>query len=513
MPDDSRIPRVIVDASVMRTLPLSAADGFVLSRIDGQASERDLANQTGLPPMQIQSSLDKLLNLKAITFAKVPAPVASKPSLGGDRASTPGLPPAGRSGAESGSGPAATPVSALLEDAIANIPEDAPELKEEVELPVELRRRVLGLHSVINSLDHYATLGLGRDVDKKGVKRAYFELAAVFHPDKYFRKNIGSFKGKMEVIFGKVSVAYETLVDKERRAEYDEYLGDVEKSRAVEAMLRNVMNEVENAERAVAEIAGSSPSLPPAAGSSPVSPPPAAPPKSSAVADQLRREALAMRLRGNRPVTKPPLIVPAAPIVPPAPRSNPAEAVDALKRRYEDRVEAARRAQGEKYVKLGETAESRNDLTAAAAAYRVALPFLRQEDPSHAHALEVIAKSEAALGETYARQAEHEERQRRWEDAARSWGRAVKFRPNDHRAHERYSNALVESKGDLHLAVQMAQRAIQIAPTVGDYRCTLANAYIAANLMLNARRELESAAAQFPENPNIPVVMKKLPPK
>ena len=503
MADESQIPRVIVEPSALRALPLGAADGFVLSRIDGRSTEKDLAALTGLPPMQIRTSLDKLLALKVIAFGFVPLAAPSKPSLPGDRPSAPGLPPAGES---SPNVEGAAPANALLDKAIASIPDDAPELAEAVDLPIELRRRVLGLHSVISALDHYAILGIARESDKKGVKRSYFELAAIFHPDRYFRKNIGSFKGKMEVIFGKVSVAYETLADKERRVEYDEYLGDVEKSRAVEAMLRNVMDEVAKAEQEAVALAGAAPSLGPAA--------PAGPVPQSAAAEQRRREALAKRLMGGRALSKPPPAVSSAPPPPPPqPVGNPAEAVEALRRRYEEKVEAGRRSQGKKYVTLGETAESRNDLTAAAASFRVALTFLRPEDPGFAHATEVIAKSEAQLGETYVRQADHEERANRWEDAARSWGRAVKFRPSDHHAHERLANALVRSSGDLHAAVQFAQKAIALAPMVGDYRCTLASAYIAANLMLNARRELESAAQQFPDNPNIPILMKKLPPK
>ncbi len=516
MADDNQIPRVIMEASEIRKLPLTAADGYVLSRIDGRSTEKDLAGLTGLPPMQIRTSIDKLLALKVIAFGKAPVVAPSKPGLGGDAGSDPALPPAGEGEEANPEGPAA---NALLDKAIADIPETAPELAEPVDLPVDLRRRVMGLHSVITSLDHYAILTIQRDADKKTVKRAYFELAAVFHPDRYFRKNLGSFKQKMEVIFGKVSVAYETLADKDRRTEYDEYLGDVEKSRAVEAMLRNVMDEVAKAEKEAVELAGAAPPLPPdaapAASAAPAAPAaPAPPPALSAADEQRRREALAKRLMGGRPSTRsPPLTAPTPPPAPPVARGNPQEAVEALRRRYEEKVESGRRAQGKKYMGLGETAESRNDLTAAAASYRVALTFLRPDDEGFAHANEIIAKSETQLGETYLRQADHEERANRWEDAAKSWGRAVKFRPEDHHANERYANALVRSSGDLHTAVQCAQKAIQLGPTVGDYRVTLANAYMAAGLTLNARRELESAATQFPENPNIPIALKKLAPK
>ena len=45
-----------------------------------------------------------------------------------------------------------------------------------------------------STLDHYALLGVARSADRKALKRAYFDLAARFHPDKYFRKKLGSYK-------------------------------------------------------------------------------------------------------------------------------------------------------------------------------------------------------------------------------------------------------------------------------------------------------------------------------
>jgi tetratricopeptide (TPR) repeat protein len=558
--DGDRIPRVVAEASALRSLPLGAADGFVLSRIDGKASERELASLTGLPATQIHSSLEKLLSLKAIAFGPPPAlppPAAPKSRSSGTMAavtgpnsspaaSVPTAPPADAKPPELP--PAYTP-NALLAAAIAAIPDDAPALAEDVDVPIELRRRIIGLHSVVASLDHYALLTIPRDADKKAVKRSYFEMAAVFHPDRYFRKNLGSFKGKMEIIFGTVSSAYETLTDKEKRAEYDSYLGDVDKSRNVESMLRNVMAEVHEAEQSILDAAGDAPPVPSQLNPGPTSGPtsirsgsyasvvprapspsvaplstaastpastagstPAPTPPRTAVSDQLRREALAMRLKGfARPVAKPSVAPPAAvnPSIPPL-RSSSADGVEALKRRYEEKIDGARRAQGDKYVKLAETAESRNDLTAAAASYRVALTFLREDEPAYPHAKEVIAKSEQVLGETYIRQAEHEEKATRWEDAVRSWGRAVKLRPLDHRAHERYAHALVQSGGDLHEASQIAQKAVAMAPTASEYRCTLAAVYAAAGLLLNARRELEAAALQFPESTTIASLLKKL---
>ncbi len=549
---DGRIPRVVLDATALKTLKISAADGFVLSRINGSVTEHELASLTGLPEAQIKASLEKLSSVGAVDFAPDPrarAAEAARPNiLGAGTATTsirpasvppppPGLPPM-RETRESRPGDSVKPpprdskppavggvTSTLLADAIARIPDGAPELTEEVDLPVELRRRILGIHSVVASLDHYALLGIPREADKKAVKRAYFELAALFHPDRYFRKNLGTFKSKMEIVFAKVSSAYETLVDKTQRAEYDAYLGDVLQSQGVEAMLREVMAEVAAAERdavAEAERPGSVPPAPGATVSRPSSPPPApagatgpnAPPAKTPISDQLRREALAMRLRGGvRPAPKPAATTsPKSPSSPaPAAAMTSPQAVDALRRRYEERVEQGRVHQGLKYVGMAEQAESRNDLTAAAAAYRVAMPFLQPNDAVYVHAQEVIQRSEQALSDTYIRQAEHEEKQKLWERADSSWGRVARLRPDDARVQERYANAIVHNSGDLHKASQYAQRAVTLAPDVPEYRCTLASVFQAAGLGRNARRELDLALEKFPDHAGLKALLAKIP--
>ncbi len=58
--------------------------------------------------------------------------------------------------------------------------------------------------------------------------------------------------------------------------------------------------------------------------------------------------------------------------------------------------------------------------------------------------------------------------------------------------------------------MQLAQRAVALNPSVGDFRCTLVNVLVAANLQLNAKREIEAAAAQFPDHPSVQLLLKKL---
>lgn len=96
---------------------------------------------------------------------------------------------------------------------------------EEVDIDEERRNWILDVHGRLDRLSHYDLLGVRRDADAKAIKRAYFGLAATVHPDRYFKKRLGSYKPKLEAIFARVTVAFDTLRDAEARARYDATLG------------------------------------------------------------------------------------------------------------------------------------------------------------------------------------------------------------------------------------------------------------------------------------------------
>jgi curved DNA-binding protein CbpA len=99
-------------------------------------------------------------------------------------------------------------------------------LDEDVDLDVEKRRYIADAHARLAQLTHYELVGVPRTADKKEIKRAYFQLATVLHPDRYFGKKLGSYKPKMEALFARLSLAVETLTDRDKRAAYDARLGD-----------------------------------------------------------------------------------------------------------------------------------------------------------------------------------------------------------------------------------------------------------------------------------------------
>ena len=391
-------------------------------------------------------------------------------------------------------------------------PEDEALLAEEVDIEVDLRRWILQLYRALDRTDHYRLLGVERAADKKAIKRAYFELAAKLHPDKYFRKKLGSFKPRMEAVFGRITLAQDTLTNADKRAEYDAYVEEQRRSRGIEELLADAMAEVKRAEEIAereARAAESNPSQ--SAMKAPAASGPAEAPKPSAVevSAAARRDALARRLLGgNRS--------PSRPSQPPVrPTSNPstpstADAMDALRRRYEDRKSHARAAQARKYLASGEEALAKGDAVSAANAFRVAASLLPQDEQIQKRASETQGRADEILADTYLKQAVYEEKMGQWPEASRSWQRVCKGRPKDARARDRGANAIVKAGGDLHEAARLAQEAIAIAPDNTAFRVTLANVYLAAGLALSARRELETAAQRAPHDDTIQAMLKRV---
>jgi len=457
----ARTPKPIaVDARDARVSSLAPNESFVLSRIDGVLDEHELAMVTSVSAQEMSAILATLAGLGLIALDGVAAP-----------------PPA----------------------------------EEDVDIDAALRKRVSDLFARLDGLDHYGVLGVASEATKKEIKRAYFEYASAFHPDKHFRKRLGSYKAKMEVIFARATTAHDVLTDKEKRAEYDAYLVDQRRARGIEDMLKDALAEMAAAEEAVRSAVPEIATDVAPAPTAPVVPAetPSGPRLATAEEAARRRDALARRLLGNRAL--PTRSRPATPAATPnQPHATAAEAMDALKRRYEDRVASARAFQAKKYSDNARAALAQNDPVAAANALRVAVTM----DPTNAELKrqyeETQAAADAILSETYTRQATYEEKNEQWSEAAKSWARVVAARPNEAHCHERAANAMVRAGTNLHEAAKLAQTACAIEPANHKHKVTLANVYLAAGLTLNAKRELEAAAQLSPQDDTIQALLKRV---
>jgi curved DNA-binding protein CbpA len=549
-----RTPRPSPEGRDAKSFPLSPTDGYVLSRIDGTLNETDLTASTGLPEVQVQTSLAKLESLGLIVFESAPptparsssgpdvvaarsSPVqvrtaaavqpgsASRADLSAARSSTTAIRSASPIGPSSRTAPGPPTVASppspsgttrAPPPALPSAPPPLSEaektsLTEDTDLDEDLRKRLLDMHRALDRRDYYALLGIEEGADRKAIKRAYYELAAAFHPDRYFRKRLGSFKVRMEEVFAKLTIAHDTLSDRERRSEYNAYLAEQRISSAIEENLARGLTEAQRAEESVVRAVSADVGI-----SVPASAP------ETTLAPQIdvaaRREALARRLLGGNQSRTASTAgmravggsIPAGSPSAAEPPMGTANAVNALKRRYEERVAGAKANESRKFAGQAEAALGAGDLIAAANAFRIAASLTPHDADLASRAQQAKVKADALLSETYTKQAHYEETHDQWTEAARSWARVCKVCPDDARPHERAAHAVLKSSGDLHDGARFAQRACELDPKNPFYRITLASCYTAAGLALNARRELDTAAQLAPHDDSIQAMIMRV---
>jgi curved DNA-binding protein CbpA len=542
-----RTPRPVTGGRDAKSFPLSPTDGFVLARVDGVLDEDNLAESTGLPHAQVQASLAKLESLGLIAFGGsplAPAATASRVSSVQLRAAatapetaptagaapSPAQTPAPEATRPPGTAPAAAPSQPRP---VAPAPQGAPPqaqtpnpparvtpltreeeaaLLEDIDLEADLRRRMIEVFHDLDQRDHYALLGVDENADKKVIKRAYFELAAAFHPDRYFRKRLGSFKVRMEAVFARLTIAHDTLANRESRSAYDAYLSEQRIARAIEEHLANGLAQAKQAEAVVESLVLAEEAVAAA-------PPPAPAPLTSPQVDlNARRDALARRLLGGNPSRSASSPNVRAAIHGPGGAQTPAEpmqaseAVQALRRRYEERMQRAKAREAAKFATQAEAALATGDSVAAANAFRIAANLNATDTELERKASEARVKADSLLADTYTRQARYEETQGHWSEAERSWGRVCKAAPTNAIAHERAANAGFKANGDLHAAVRLGLRACELEPKNALFRITLATCYSAAGMTLNARRELDTAAQLAPQDGTIQNMIKRVGP-
>ncbi len=93
-------------------------------------------------------------------------------------------------------------------------------MQEEVDLSEEKKREILELEAALETKNYFELFGVKPGADATQVRDAFYELSRKFHPDRFFKKNIGSYRARIEHVYRKLSVAHETLTDDARRAQY-----------------------------------------------------------------------------------------------------------------------------------------------------------------------------------------------------------------------------------------------------------------------------------------------------
>jgi tetratricopeptide (TPR) repeat protein len=222
--------------------PLKAAMGpqeyFVLSRIDGLQTLRDVLLTTGLPVERAISIVQRLRAIGALLIpgetaapfaAPSPAAAAEPRRSPASAARNSGAIPVIRAAAASA--PASSPPRRTNQP---SAPDSNPDPEHDLSLPgttaIELaalrediplddrsRRLILAMARLADGRDPWALLGVPAGSDPRQLKRAYYKLSKEIHPDRYYSQRLGSFTDRLPPVFEAMSRAYARLTSPDRR--------------------------------------------------------------------------------------------------------------------------------------------------------------------------------------------------------------------------------------------------------------------------------------------------------
>ena len=471
---EEKIPQQVEDADV-RAHDISAQEAFIHSCIDGVLNVDDIADLTVLAPAEVFASIERLVSLKVVEWV---APKASS----------------------------APPQTELVED---------------VEIDGELQERITQAFHRSDKLNHYELLGVGMDAERAEIRKAYFALSKVFHPDAYYGKRLGSFKPKMEVVFRKVTDAYEAVGRTKKREAYDRYL---KQSIAVSSAEKQ-MDRVEERAQAMAKALTKAPVVERQA--QPAAPtaaardwePSAAPSKAapSVVPGtpeydrmQRKRELLERKLggRSQRPARRgqPVRSMPA----PTAKVGQKTALRDLTRSLKQTAVLTGGVDRAEHHLENARVAEADGDLAAAATALRMAIALDSNSAELHQHYQRVNSHLRVQLLDIHREQAKYEEDNNMWAAASISWAKVAEAAPDDPTAPRRAAKAIMAAGGDLRKARDFALRSLELAPDSLDTRLLLARIYMGAGMDASAAKELDEAAKLDPGHEMVKNLRKQL---
>ena len=104
-----------------------------------------------------------------------------------------------------------TAIRSVLERLDDGSPIDPADLAEGPGLPEEVKKRILRLHRRLRRLEPQELLGVEPGADAASVKRAFAAASKELHPDRYFGKDLGSYREKLAQIFARITEAVQAL--------------------------------------------------------------------------------------------------------------------------------------------------------------------------------------------------------------------------------------------------------------------------------------------------------------
>jgi curved DNA-binding protein CbpA len=91
-------------------------------------------------------------------------------------------------------------------------------------IPDDIVNRIEEYDRNLQKWSYYDLLYIPRNSDKAMIKKGYYRIVQLMHPDRYWLDLEGEYKQKLERIFNEINIAYNALINESERAKYDQSL-------------------------------------------------------------------------------------------------------------------------------------------------------------------------------------------------------------------------------------------------------------------------------------------------
>jgi curved DNA-binding protein CbpA len=354
------------------------------------------------------------------------------------------------------------------------------------------------LYNSLHQHNFYTVLGVEEEADRTSLRKAYFSISKLCHPDNYAEKDLGPYRTYMEKIFQACSKAYDVLGNASKRQRYDAYL---EKKKSTAQYASSMTNSEVSLHRAIEEAAQKPPEVDEEirrAGPPPVQVPEEPPsPKPSP--------------RPSRPPSIPP--DPITSSVPPAQLDDAARKRHSRRRRAWTRDSARRRLlgavgnvkaasttrQATTWLSRARKAYEDGETVPALNAVKMALSIEPENGEAKAMLDEMMEAASGELGQRYYEQAVAEMEFGESHLAVVSIEKAVNLSPDTPLYTAFAAHVLLETDGDMHRAYELAQKAALSEPKSGAHQLLLGKILLKAGLQARARSALGKALELNPK--------------
>ncbi len=339
----------------------------------------------------------------------------------------------------------------------------------EIDLSTKECSLIEQMHRTLDQGSHYTLLGVPEDADPQQVRKAYYDLSRHWHPDRFFRREVGEYAPKIEAIFSAITLAYQTLSNARKREQYDQERMEQESPLGRSATRRRRRRRPTNSEQFIEALADPSDEGENASEASPsAAEAPAAAPAQSRPSRRTSR-------RANRLT----------------PRARSQYRKKVMSKVRQDVTENIRRAKvyyeaGKKDLEEGQPLKAESSLYLAVKldprneAYRTLL------NEAHDQSLQIRSQQ-------FMNAAESAESYQNIQEALYNYRKAVEYKSQNGQVYYRLAQLTRRFEKDTREALKLLRSAVQYEPENADFRIALAEVYAELDLGLNARREYQEA--------------------